>query len=234
MITIPSLEDLLNKGVHFGHQTSKRYPKASTYIYTQRNGVHIIDLEKTVEGLKEALSFVEKKVKAGGVILFIGSKKQARQIVKQAALSCGMPYIVGRWLGGTFTNFENIVKLTKRLEKLIKDEEQGAWEVYTKKEQVTFRKEKEKLLETVGGISQMKKLPQAIFVVDIKKEKTAVTEANKMGIPIVAMTDTNVNPELVDYPIPANDDAIKSIEVITGAVAETAKEATQATIQKSA
>ncbi|PIR06090.1 MAG: 30S ribosomal protein S2 [Candidatus Komeilibacteria bacterium CG11_big_fil_rev_8_21_14_0_20_36_20] len=233
-MTIPSLEDLLNKGVHFGHQTSKRYPKASTYIYTQRNGVHIIDLEKTVEGLKEALSFVEKKVKAGGVILFIGSKKQARQIVKQAALSCGMPYIVGRWLGGTFTNFENIVKLTKRLEKLIKDEEQGAWEVYTKKEQVTFRKEKEKLLETVGGISQMKKLPQAIFVVDIKKEKTAVTEANKMGIPIVAMTDTNVNPELVDYPIPANDDAIKSIEVITGAVAETAKEATQATIQKSA
>ena len=131
-----------------------------------------------------------------------------------------MPYIIGRWLGGTFTNFENIVKLTRKLDKMEKDDEDGAWEIYTKKEQVTFRKEMTKLQETVGGIKKMKKLPQAIFVVDIKKERTAVTEARKMNIPVVAMVDTNVNPEIVDYPIPANDDAIKSIDIITNLVSE--------------
>jgi len=220
-MNLPSLEDLLKNGVHFGHKTSKRYPKASTYIHSKRNGIHIIDLQKTVEALQQVLPFVEKVTKAGGVILFIGSKKQAKQIVLDAANKCRMPYIIGRWLGGTFTNFENIVKLTRKLDKMEREEEDGSWEVYTKKEQVTFKKEMNKLQETVGGIKKMKKLPNAVFVIDIKKEKTAVTEARKMGIPIIAMVDTNVNPEIIDYPIPANDDAIKSIQVITSIIADT-------------
>lgn len=230
-VNIPSLEELLKSGVHFGHQTAKRYPKASSYIYAERNGVHIIDLQKTVDGLTTALEFIDKIVKAGGVILFIGSKKQAKLIVKTAADKCGMPYIIGRWLGGTFTNFENIVKLTKKLEKLEKDEIDGAWEVYTKKEQVTFKKELNKLNDTVGGIKSMKRLPQAIFVVDIRKEKTAVSEANKVGIPVIAMVDTNVNPEKTTYPIPANDDAIKSIDIITNLIADSVLAAKQATIK---
>ena len=225
MIKIPTLEELLKKGVHFGHRTSKRHPKASRYIHTDRNGVHIIDLQKTVEALPVAFEFVEKIIKSNGQILFIGSKKQARDIIKAAADACQSPYIIGRWLGGTFTNFENIVKLTRKLEKMEKDESDGAWELYTKKEQVNFRKELNKLNDNVGGIKSMKRLPQAIFVVDIRKEKTAVSEARKMNIPIIAMTDTNVNPELVTYAIPANDDAIKSIEVITNLLAETIKEA---------
>ena len=220
-MSLPTLEELLKKGVHFGHKTSKRYPKAASYIHTQRGGVHIIDLQKTVDGLKKALAFVEETAKAGGVILFIGSKKQAKAIVKEAADSCNMSYIVGRWLGGTFTNFDNIVKLTRKLERMEIEEVDGSWEVYTKKEQVTFRKEIEKLQGTVGGIKLMKRLPKAVFVVDIKKENTAVTEAKKVGIPVIAMVDTNVNPERVEYPIPANDDAIKSIEVITNLIAET-------------
>ena len=217
---LPTLEELLKKGVHFGHKTSKRYPKANYYIHTQRSGVHIIDLQKTQKGLEEAIKFVEKTVKAGGVILFIGSKKQAKTIVKEAAESCGMPYIIGRWLGGTFTNFENIVKLTRKLEKLEREEEDGTWEMYTKKEQVKFKKELNKLTENVGGIKSMKTLPRAVFVGDLKKEATAVSEANKMGIPVIAMVDTNVNPELTAYPIPANDDAIKSIEIITDLMAD--------------
>ena len=225
MINIPSLEELLKKGVHFGHKTSKRHPKMSPFIFTKRNGVHVIDLEQTVECLHEALAFVEKTAKAGGTVLFIGSKKQAKEIVKTAAQSCQMPYIIGRWLGGTFTNFENIIALVKKLETLTKDREEGVWERYTKKEQVTLSKQLKKLEETVGGIRNMKKLPEAVFVVDVKKEKTAITEANKVKLSVVAMTDTNVNPDLVQYPIPANDDALKSIEVISNLVAETIKNA---------
>jgi len=222
-MNLPTLEELLKSGVHFGHKTSKRYPKAASYIHTQRGGIHIIDLQKTVQGLEKTLDFVEKTAKAGGVILFIGSKKQAKQIVKEAAQSCGMPYIIGRWLGGTFTNFANIVKLTKKLEKMEREEADGTWDLYTKKEQVTFKKELNKLMDNVGGIKSMKNLPKAVFVVDIKKERTAVSEAIKTGVPVIAMTDTNVNPELVDYPIPANDDAVKSIERITNLIAEAVK-----------
>jgi small subunit ribosomal protein S2 len=225
MTNIPSLEELLKKGVHFGHKTSKRHPKMSPFIFTKRNGVHVIDLEATVANLKDALAFVEKITKAGGTILFIGSKKQAKTIVREAAESCGMPYIIGRWLGGTFTNFDNIVKLTKKLEELDSGKADGTWDRYTKKEQVTFSKHLNKLEDTVGGIRKMQKLPEAVFVVDIKKEKTAVMEANKVGLPIIAMTDTNTNPEMVKYPIPANDDAIKSIEIITNLVADTIKQA---------
>lgn len=225
MSNLPSLEELLKKGVHFGHKTSKRHPKMIPFIFSKRNGVHVIDLEKTVEKLDEALNFVSKTVEKGGMILFIGSKKQAKEVVKAAADSCQMPYIIGRWLGGTFTNFDNIVSLTRKLESLEKGKEDGTWERYTKKEQVNMTKQMSKLQETVGGIKMMKRLPQAVFVVDIKKEKTAVAEANKMHIPIIALTDTNVNPELVQYAIPANDDAVKSIEVISDLVAETVKTA---------
>jgi len=157
------------------------------------------------------------------MILFIGSKKQAKDVVKAAADACQMPYIIGRWLGGTFTNFDNIVSLTRKLESLEKGKEDGTWDRYIKKEQVTMSKQLDKLQDTVGGIKMMKRLPQAVFVVDIKKEKTAVAEANKMHIPIIALTDTNVNPELVQYAIPANDDAVKSIEVISNLVAEAVK-----------
>jgi len=233
MKNLPTLEELLKNGVHFGHSTSKRYSKAASYIHTQRNGVHIIDLQKTVEGLEKALAYVEQVVKAGGVILFIGSKKQAKPIVKEAADNCGMPYIIGRWLGGTFTNFANIVKLTRKLDKMEKEEEDGSWEVYTKKEQVTFKKELNKLQENVGGIKSMKKLPQAVFVVDIKKESTAVSEAIKMGISVIAMTDTNVNPEKTTYPIPANDDAIKSITMISNIMAEAINQAKSQVVQTS-
>lgn len=225
MSNLPSLEELLKKGVHFGHKTSKRHPKMIPFIFSKRNGVHVIDLEKTVEKLDEALNFVSKTVEKGGMILFIGSKKQAKEVVKAAADSCQMPYITGRWLGGTFTNFDNIVTLTRKLESLEKGKEDGTWERYTKKEQVNMAKQMSKLQETVGGIKMMKRLPQAVFVVDIKKEKTAVAEANKMHIPIIALTDTNVNPELVQYAIPANDDAVKSIEVISDLVAEAVKTA---------
>ncbi len=223
MSNLPSLEELLKKGVHFGHKTSKRHPKMIPFIFSKRNGVHVIDLEKTVEKLDEALNFVTKTVEKGGMILFIGSKKQAKEVVKAAADSCQMPYIIGRWLGGTFTNFDNIVSLTRKLESLEKGREDGTWDRYIKKEQVTMSKQLDKLQDTVGGIKMMKRLPQAIFVVDIKKEKTAVAEANKMHIPIIALTDTNVNPELVQYAIPANDDAVKSIEVISNLVAEAVK-----------
>lgn len=225
MSNLPSLEELLKKGVHFGHKTSKRHPKMIPFIFSKRNGVHVIDLEKTVEKLDEALNFVTKTVEKGGMILFIGSKKQAKEVVKAAADSCQMPYIIGRWLGGTFTNFDNIVSLTRKLESLEKGREDGTWDRYIKKEQVTMSKQLDKLQDTVGGIKMMKRLPQAIFVVDIKKEKTAVAEANKMHIPIIALTDTNVNPELVQYAIPANDDAVKSIEVISNLVAEAVKTA---------
>ena len=225
MINLPSLEELLKKGVHFGHKTSKRHPKMSPFIFTKRNGVHVIDLEATVANLRDAIVFVEKITKAGGTILSIGSKKQAKTIVREAAENCEMPYIVGRWLGGTFTNFNNIVKLTKKLETLTNEKADGTWDRYTKKEQVTMSKQMKKLEDTVGGIRNMQKLPEAVFVVDIKKEKTAVMEANKVGLPIIAMTDTNTNPEKVKYPIPANDDAIKSIRVITNLISEAIKNA---------
>ncbi len=217
---IPSIKELFKEGVHFGHISSKRHPKASSFIYRKYNNLHIIDLEKTVEKLKESISFIQSIVKNNGQIVFIGSKKQSKDIVKAAAIGCGMPYITGRWIGGTFTNFVNIHKLVNKLEKLKKDEEDGSWEVYTKKEKVTFKKESDKLQDMVGGIKDMKKLPQAIFVADIKKERTAIREARKMSIPIVAIADTNVNPELADYYIPANDDAIKSIRLIINIIAE--------------
>lgn len=220
-LAIPSLEAMMKAGVHFGHQTSRRHPKMIPFIFTRKGDIHIINLEHTERMLRDALEFVRQLTLNGGTILFVSSKKQARDIVKTAAVSCGMPYIVGRWIGGVFTNFETIGKLISKLKRLEEEEAGGAWQIYKKSEQLKFKKEMIKLADMVGGIRTMTKLPKAIYVVDIKKEKTAVVEAAKKNIPIIAMTDTNVNPELVQYPIPANDDAIGSIKLITECVAAT-------------
>lgn len=227
---VPELLEMLKAGVHFGHQSSKKNPKMDEYVYTQRSQISIIDLEQTAKKLQEALNFAKKIASEGGVILFIASKKQAKSIVEEAAKSCSMPYITSRWLGGTFTNFGNIVKLPKKLKELEEKQKTGEFAKYTKKEQLNFSREVDRLKEMVEGIKEMPKLPDAVYVVDIKKEKTAVTESNSKGIPIVAITDTNVNPSKIKYPIPANDDAVKSIEMITKLMAEAINEGKNAKI----
>ena len=219
MLNIPELVDMLKSGVHFGHQSSKRHPKMSPFIFTVRNQINIIDLEQTAQKLKEAMEFVSKTVATGGTVLFISSKRQAKTLIEQYAKECGMPYINSRWLGGTFTNFGNIIKLTRKLKELEQKQSSGDLDKYTKKEQLDFTREITRLSDLVGGIKDMSKAPEAVFVVDIKKDKTAVREANKKNIPVIAMVDTNTNPTNISYPIPANDDAAKSIEIITSSIA---------------
>lgn len=224
MPQVPDLLTLLKSGVHFGHKLSKRNPKMEPFIFTSKNGFHIINIEETQTKLQEALDFVRKVVANGGTILFLGTKKQAQSIVKKHAIECGMPYITERWLGGTFTNYATISKVVKKYRNLKDEKAKGGLEKYTKKEQLDFDREIEKLEKIVGGIAEVTKVPDAIFVCDIKKEKTAVREAIRRNVPIVAICDTNTNPNLITYPIPANDDAIKSIELLTGLVAEAVKE----------
>lgn len=224
MTSIPDLMTMLKSGVHFGHQTGRRHPKMEPYIFTTKSGFHIINLEKTQEKLKEALEFVEKIVSNGGTILFLGTKKQAQPIVTKYAKECGMPYVVERWLGGTFTNFPEINRLVKKFIDLKKKKETGQLDKYTKKEKLEFEREIDKLNSMVGGIEILTRVPDAIFVIDVKKEKTAIAEAVRKNIPVIAMVDTNVNPGKVNYPIPANDDAVKSIELITGLISESVKE----------
>ncbi|MBI4261965.1 30S ribosomal protein S2 [Candidatus Uhrbacteria bacterium] len=226
MITIPPLVDFMKAGVHFGHAVAKRHPKMSPSIFTARNGVHIIDLEKTVVVLQSALEFVHHLAASGQTIVFVGSKRQAQEIVKKAAIECGMPYVTTRWLGGTITNFSVLKKLLKKYHDLTRKREKGELTKYTKKEQLEFEREIIRLEESVGGIANLEKIPDALFVVDIKHEETAVREALKKKIPIVAMCDTNVNPTGIAYCIPANDDATKSIELITSLVAAAAREGT--------
>jgi small subunit ribosomal protein S2 len=225
MPEVPTLLEMLKSGVHFGHQTSRWHPKMKPYIFTQRNGIHIINLEETQAKLKEAVDFIRKTVQNGGVILFVGSKKQAQSIIERHAKDCGMPYVTERWLGGTMTNFSVILKLIRKLKDLKKKSEKGELEKYTKKEQLEFKREIEKLEKSIGGIQYMEKIPEAIFILDIKKEKTAFEEAKKRRIKIIAVCDTNVNPKDVDYIIPGNDDATKSIELIVGFISESIKEA---------
>ncbi len=218
-----SLLDLLKSGVHFGHQTSKWHPKMKPFIFTARNGVHIINLEITVTKLQEAAEFVASIAEKGGQVLFLGTKRQAKSIVDKYAKECSMPYITEKWLGGTFTNFSNIIKLVTRLKDLRGKFESGEIKKYSKKERSVYQSEMNKLEGLVGGIEKMTKIPEAMFLVDAKEEKTAVREARKKGIPIIAITDTNVDPNLIDYPIPGNDDATKSIELLTSAIAEAIK-----------
>ncbi|MBI3114988.1 MAG: 30S ribosomal protein S2 [Candidatus Kerfeldbacteria bacterium] len=208
------LIDLLKAGVHFGHQRSRWNPKMREYIFTVRNGICIIDLEKTAEKLKVALAFVTDLRAKGGTLLFVGTKRQAQEIVKAAATQAGMPAVVERWVGGTFTNFATVSKIINKLTTLKADREAGRLAKYTKKERLVIDREIERLETVVGGIEQLKKLPEALFVVDVKNERTAVKEAQKVGIPIVALVDTNTNPDGIAYPIPANDDATKSIQLI--------------------
>jgi len=224
MSTTPSLLEMLKSGVHFGHKASKWHPKMKPYIYGVREGIHIIDLEKSAEKFQEALDFVKGVAAQGGIILFVGTKLQAKEIVKNYAEKMGMPYITERWLGGTFTNFSTISKLTSKLKRLVESKEKGELGKYTKKEQLKFGREIEKLQSKIGGIKDLRKLPEAIFVVDIAENKIAVREAKNTGIPVIAMVDTNNNPEKVDYPIPANNDAIRSIEIVISSLAEAIEE----------
>lgn len=224
MINTPSLLEMLKAGMHFGHRTAKWHPAMQKYIFGIRSGVHIINLEKTALKLSEAVTYVENVASSGGTILFVGTKRQAKNAIEHAATMCGMPYVNGRWLGGTFTNFQVIILQTKRLEELEHMKEKGDFEKYTKKERLSFQREIDKLSRNFGGIRSMRSLPDAIFVVDIQTESIALTEARRLHIPVVATTDTNTDPRLVSYPIPSNDDAIKAIELVSNTIADAINE----------
>ena len=220
-----SILDLFKAGVHFGHQVSRWHPKMKPFIFTQKNGVHIINLEITEEKIKTAHEFIKKIIANGGMVLFVSTKKQAQPIIVKYAKEVGMPYVTERWLGGTFTNFAEVRRLVQYYITLKQRKESGDLaSKYTKKEQLKFAKEMEKLQRVVSGIVDLKKLPEAIFVVDIKTDTTTINEAHKKEIPIVAICDSNVNPDMITYPIPGNDDGIKSIELITSYIASAVKE----------
>lgn len=215
MPQLPTLLEMLKAGVHFGHQKSKWHPKMREYIYTVRHGIHILDLEKTSAALERALNFLRDIAAGGGTVLFVSLKEQADKPIREAADRTLQPYIVGRWLGGVFTNFSVIGKLLRRLDTLEAEQKGGIWEEkYSKKEQLELQRDFDKLQEAVGGIRTLTKLPQAIFLVGTREAKNAIREAKKVGVPIVALVDTNTNPELVTYPIPANDDAMHALEMM--------------------
>ncbi len=220
MTKLPTLEEMLKAGVHFGHQASRWHPKMEQFIHSKRNGVHIIDLEKTQEQLEKASAFVSGVVSRGGTVMFLGTKAQTRGYVEAAAKRAGMPFVTERWLGGTITNFPEIHKLIKRLLDLKRRNETGDLKKYTKKEQLMFSREIIDLEEKVGGIQTMSRLPEAILVFDVRNELTAVKEAARSGVKIVALCDTNINPRPIDYVIPANDDAVRSIEMMTELMAD--------------
>lgn len=224
-MAIVTMKQLLEAGVHFGHQTRRWNPKMAEYIFTERNGIYIIDLQKTVRKVEEAYRFVRDLVASGEKILFVGTKKQAQETIKEEAERCGMFYVNQRWLGGMLTNFKTISTRIARLEELERMEEDGSFDVLPKKEVIGLRKEKERLNRFLGGIRGMKTLPGAVFVVDPRKERIAVSEARKLGIPIVAIVDTNCDPDEVDYIIPGNDDAIRAVKLLTSIIADAAVEA---------
>ncbi|MCG0277239.1 MAG: 30S ribosomal protein S2 [Thermanaeromonas sp.] len=226
-MAVVSMKQLLEAGVHFGHQTRRWNPKMAPYIFTERNGIYIIDLQRTVKKLEEAYNFVRDVAKEGGKILFVGTKKQAQETVKEEAERCGMFYVNVRWLGGTLTNFQTIRRRIERLKELEQMEEEGTLELLPKKEVMALRKEKEKLERFLGGIKNMKQLPDALFVVDPRKERIAVAEARRLGIPIVAIVDTNCDPDEIDYVIPGNDDAIRAVKLITSKIADAVLEGLQ-------
>ena len=226
-MAVVAMKQLLEAGVHFGHQTRRWNPKMAEYIYTERNGIYIIDLQKTVKKLEEAYSFVRDTALAGGQILFVGTKKQATDSIKSEAERAGQFYINARWLGGMLTNFKTIRKRIERLNQLDKMAEDGTFDLLPKKEVVKLKLEAEKLQKYLGGIREMHKLPAAIFIVDPKKERNAVSEARKLGVPIIAIVDTNCDPDEIDYPIPGNDDAIRAVKLIAETLANAVIEANQ-------
>ncbi|BDU49665.1 30S ribosomal protein S2 [Haliovirga abyssi] len=226
-MAVISMKQLLEAGVHFGHQTKRWNPKMKKYIFTKRNGIHIIDLHKTLKKVEEAYKVVKEISENGGKVLFVGTKKQAQEAVKNEAKRAGAFYVNNRWLGGMLTNFKTIQTRINRLKKLEKMVEDGTMEVLPKKEAAKLGKELVKLEKNLGGIKDMNGLPSLIFIVDTKKEELAITEAKKLGIPIVAMVDTNVDPELIDYVVPSNDDAIRAVTLISKVVANAIIEANQ-------
>lgn len=216
-----TIQDLLEAGVHFGHQTRRWNPKMRRFIFAERNGIYIIDLRKTLQRLQEAQRVVREVTLQGERVLFVCTKRQLRPIIEQEAQRSGSPYVTERWLGGMLTNFQTIKKQIRRLKDLERGFEEGSFEYYTKKEQLLLSREREKLEKYLAGVKDMGRLPGAIFVVDAKKEAIAVREANKLGIPVIAIADTNADPDVIDYPIPGNDDAIRSVSLITAAIADT-------------
>ncbi len=219
-MSVVSMRQLLEAGVHFGHQTRRWNPKMDRYIFAERNGIYIIDLQKTVKKLEEAYAFIKEVSENGGEVLFVGTKKQAMDSVREEAIRCGMPYVNARWLGGMLTNYQTIQKRIKRLAQLKAMEQDGTFNLLPKKEVIKLNLEIEKLEKFMGGITGMKKQPAALFIVDPRKERIAVAEAHKLGIPIVAIVDTNCDPDEVDYVIPGNDDAIRAVRLIAGAMAD--------------
>ncbi len=219
-MAVVSMKQLLEAGVHFGHQTRRWNPKMSQYIFTERNGIYIIDLQKTVKKLEEAYLFVREVAANDGEVLFVGTKKQAQDSIKEEAIRCGMPFVNARWLGGMLTNFNTIQRRIKRLAQLKTMESDGTFDLLPKKEVIKLNLEIEKLEKFMGGITGMKKQPAAMFIVDPRKERIAVAEAKKLHIPIVAIVDTNCDPDEVDFVIPGNDDAIRAVKLIAGAMAD--------------
>jgi len=224
-LAVVTMKNLLESGVHFGHQVKRWDPKMKKYIFAERNGIHIIDLQKTIQAIKDAYEAVRKTVAAGKTVLFVGTKKQAQQTIQKEAERCGMFYINNRWLGGMLTNFVTIKKSLLRLKKLEKMEVDGTFENLTKKEIASLGKERIKLQKNLGGIKEMKDLPGILFIIDTRKEAIAVAEAQRMNIPIVAVVDTNCNPEGINFPIPGNDDAIRAITLFTQIIANAVVEA---------
>ena len=220
MISI-GIKELLDNGVHFGHQTKRWNPKMKRFIFDARNGIHIIDLSKTLTQLEGACEFLHKTVSKGGIVLFVGTKKQAQEAVKEAAKSCGQLYVTERWLGGTLTNFQTVKRSISRLKQIEKWETDGTINNYGKQEQSMYRREAARLFKNLDGIRTMDKFPAAIFIVDVKREHNAVAEGRRLKIPMVAVVDTNCDPEQVDYPIPGNDDAIRSVRLILQTVVQT-------------
>ena len=226
-MAVVAMKQLLEAGVHFGHQTRRWDPKMAEYIFQARNGIHIIDLQKTSKKLDEAYSFVKEQAEEGKTVLFVGTKKQAQECMKEAALKCGMYYVDQRWLGGMLTNFGTIKTRIQRLKDLETMAEDGTFDVLPKKEVILLKKEMEKLEKNLGGIKDMEELPGVIFLVDPKKERLAILEAKKLGIPVVGLVDTNCNPEEVDYAIPGNDDAIRAVKLIADVMANAVIEGKQ-------
>ncbi|MCK5832809.1 30S ribosomal protein S2 [bacterium] len=224
MLPNVTLEDLLDAGAHFGHQTSRWHPKMGKFIFGHKNGIHLIDLKKTLFCLLEAYEVVRRTVSNNGTILFVGTKKQAKSIMKEEAERCGMYYVSERWLGGMLTNFRTIRSSVDRMKQIEKQREDGTFDMLTKKEVLELEKDYGRLFKVLGGISDMDRTPNLLFIVDAKKEEIPIREAKKLHIPIVAICDTNTDPEDIDYPIPANDDAIKSIKLIAGAIADAVRD----------
>jgi len=223
-----SMKELLEAGVHFGHQTKRWNPKMKPYIFGARNGIYIIDLQKTVRYFKSAYNFVKESVREGNTVLFVGTKKQAQDSISEEAIRCGQYFVNQRWLGGMLTNFSTVKQSIERLKKIDTMFEDGTIDAYTKKEGLKLNKEREKLEKILGGIKNMNKLPGLLFVIDPKNEEIAVQEAKKLGIPVVAVVDTNCDPDLIDYVIPGNDDAIRAIRLLTSKIADAVIEGSEA------